>query len=154
MSWRWQSPHGFEIDCALERLDFATIHGFLSESYWARGISRERLEKAIQNSLPFGAYDGARFVGFARMVTDCATFGYLADVFVLPTERGRGISKALIQAVRLHPELQDLRRSLLATRDAHGLYRQFGFVSLGAPEIFMEIWEPTVYERLERSGRP
>jgi N-acetylglutamate synthase-like GNAT family acetyltransferase len=151
--WTFQSQHGFEIDTSRERLDLAAIYDFLSQSYWARGISRARLARALEQSLPFGAYDAQRFVGFARVVSDRATFAYLSDVFVLPSERGRGVSKALVAAVLAHPELQGLRRWMLGTRDAHELYRKFGFTQLAKPEIMMEIWEPTVYDRLAAEGR-
>ncbi|HEY4160297.1 MAG TPA: GNAT family N-acetyltransferase [Polyangiaceae bacterium] len=149
----WHGPDGFTIDTDRERLNFEAIYEFVSQSYWASGVSRERLARAIAYSIPFGAYEGERLVGFARVVTDRASFGYLADVFVVPNDRGRGISKALMTAVQRHPELQDLRRWLLGTRDAHGLYAQFGFAPLASPSIFMEIWEPSVYERLAREGR-
>lgn len=130
------------------RMDVAMIHRYLSEeSYWARGIPRELVERSIAHSLCFGAFDGQAQVGFARVVTDYATFGYLADVFVLPSHRGRGVSKALMQAVREHPELQALRRWHLVTRDAHGLYAQFGFAPLDAPERHMAITVPDAYAR-------
>ena len=110
------------------RLDLDVIHDFLNrESYWACGRSRERVERSIEHSLPFGLCKGRRQVGFARVVTDRATFAWLADVFVLPEERGRGLSKWLVECVLSHPELQNLRRWLLATRDAQELYRRYGF---------------------------
>ena len=124
----WQQG-GYTISDERARLDFDVIHGFLSgESYWARGRSRERVERAVEHSLPFGVYaaDG-RQVGFARVVTDRATFAWLADVFVVTEERGRGLSKWLVECVLAHPELQNLRRWLLATRDAQELYRRYGF---------------------------
>lgn len=128
-----------EISCERARMDVALIHGFLSqESYWAHGIPRELVERSIAHSLPFGAFDGEAQVGFARVVTDYATFGYIADVFVLPSHRGRGVAKELMQAIRAHPELQRLRRWHLVTRDAQGLYAQFGFAPLAAPERHME----------------
>ncbi|MCI0548571.1 MAG: GNAT family N-acetyltransferase [Candidatus Rokubacteria bacterium] len=121
------------------RLDLEVIHGFLSRSYWAAGIRREVVERAVRHSLCFGAYEGARQIGFARVVTDRATFAYVSDVFVLPDGRGRGVGKQLMAAIMAHPELQGLRRFTLVTRDAHGLYRQFGFGPPRHPERQMEI---------------
>ena len=129
-----------------ERMDVEVIHRYLSEeSYWAKGIPRELVERAIAHSLCFGAFDGEAQVGFARVITDYATFGYVADVFVLPSHRGRGIAKELMRAVRTHPELQSLRRWHLVTRDAHGLYAQFGFAPLDAPERHMAVAVPNAY---------
>jgi GNAT superfamily N-acetyltransferase len=128
-------------------LDVDTIHGFLRESYWAKGIPRAIVEKAVANSLCFGLYHHTRQIGFARVVTDQATFAYLADVFVLPEYRGQGLGKWLIACVRSHPELQGLRRWLLATLDAHGLYEQHGFIALRKPEVIMEINDPEIYLR-------
>jgi GNAT superfamily N-acetyltransferase len=122
------------------RLDRELIHRYLSrESYWARNIPRDLVDIAIENSLTFAAFHGGRQVGFARVVTDYAVFAYVGDVFVVPEYRGRGASKQLMQAIREHPSLQRLRRWHLLTRDAHGLYRQFGFRELEAPERHMEI---------------
>jgi len=105
------------------------------------------VERAIQHSLPFGLYLGAAQVGFARVITDFTSFGYLADVFILEAHRGKGLSKWMMQVLFSHPELQGFRRWMLATRDAHGLYRQVGFTSLAAPERFMEKWAPDIYRR-------
>lgn len=128
-----------EIRCDRARMDVALIHRYLSEeSYWARGIPRDLVERSIEHSLPFGAFDDGAQGGFARVVTDYATFGYIADVFVLPSHRGRGVSKELMQAIRTHPDLQRLRRWHLVTRDAHGLYAQFGFAPLANAEGHME----------------
>jgi N-acetylglutamate synthase-like GNAT family acetyltransferase len=135
----------YEISTDRERLDVGLIHEFLRSSYWARGVPREVVEKSIRNSLCFGAFLGRRQVGFARVVSDFATMAYVADVFVLPAHRGRGVSKRLMQVILAHPELQGLRRVLLATRDAHGLYDQFGFEALTHPEYFMTIHKPDVY---------
>ncbi len=133
-----------EVSTDPARLDLALIHRWLSESsYWARGRSMEMVVRAIENSLPFGAYLDGQQVGFARVVTDRATFAWLADVFILDEYRGRGYGKALVAAVLAHPELQGLRRWLLATRDAHGLYAQSGFVPV-PPERFMELLDITV----------
>ena len=120
-------------------LDLDMIHGFLSRSYWARGIPRELVARAIEHSLCFGAFvDGAQ-VGFARVITDHATFAYVSDVFVLESHRGRGVGKSLMAAIRSHPELQGLRRWTLFTRDAHALYRQYGFREARYPERLLEI---------------
>ena len=136
----------FDISTDPARLDRALIHRWLAEeSYWARGVPRAVVDKALDNSLCFGAYRDGRQVGFARTVTDRATFAYLADVFVLPEARGRGCAKRLMDAVVAHPELQGLRRMALATRDAHALYAQYGFTPLARPETFMERYRPEVY---------
>ncbi len=142
--WR----HGdYVISTERSRLDLDVIHGFLTRSYWSPGIPRGTVERAIQHSLPFGLYLGAAQVGFARVITDFTSFGYLADVFILEEHRGKGLSKWMMQVLFSHPELQGFRRWMLATRDAHGLYRQVGFTSLAAPERFMEKWDPDIYRR-------
>jgi GNAT superfamily N-acetyltransferase len=120
------------------RLDLDAICDFLSRAYWAQGRPRERIELSLQNSLVFGVYDGERQIGLARVVTDYATFAWVCDVFVDEQYRGRGIGKWLMATLVSHPDLQGLRRFLLATRDAHGLYAQFGFAGLSAPERWME----------------
>ena len=130
------------VDTDPARLDLNIMYDFLSKSYWANGVTREIVEKSLRHSLCFGAFEGENQVGFARVITDFATFAYLADVFVLEPYRGRGICSLLLEAIFSHPELQSLRRWLLATRDAHGLYAKFGFVPLKAPERFMEIHRP------------
>ena len=129
------------------RLDIACVHRYLSEeSYWAKGIPRETVERAVANSLNFGVYtpEGMQ-VACARVVTDKATFSWLCDVFVLAEYRGQGISKQLMEAIWSHPELQGLRRHLLATLDAHGLYQQFGFQELAAPDRYLEVRRPNPY---------
>ena len=127
-------------------LDVDVIHRFLSEeSYWANRRTREQTVMAIENSICFGLYDGRKQVGFCRVVSDRATFAYLGDVFVLPEYRGKGLSKMMIEAVVSHPELQGLRRWLLATKDAHGLYEHFGFAPLRFPERWMERTAPDAY---------
>lgn len=134
-----------EITSDRARMDVARIHDYLSnESYWARGIPPERVARSIANSLCFGAFDGELQVGFARVITDFATFAYIADVFVVASHRGRGISKQIMQAIADHPDLQSLRRWHLVTRDAQGLYAQFGFTPLDAPERHMMRLRPTV----------
>ncbi|MBI5859086.1 MAG: GNAT family N-acetyltransferase [Sphingobacteriales bacterium] len=129
------------------KLDIDFIHRFLTQSYWADRISKEIVAKSIEGSLCFGVFDGDRQIGFARMVTDNATFAYLADVFIEKNYRGKGLSKWLMQIIMSHPDLQGLRRILLATRDAHGLYSQFGFTPLNNPERWMQIHNPDVYKK-------
>jgi GNAT superfamily N-acetyltransferase len=136
----------YEFTCDKKRLDLEAIHGFLAHSYWSPGIPRAVVERAIANSLCFAVFHESQQIGFARVVTDTATFAYLADVYILPEHRGQGLSKRLMEQVVQHPDLQGLRRMLLATRDAHGLYERFGFRPLAAPERMMEIHNPSVYE--------
>ena len=129
----------YTISTDKSRLDVALIHRFLSqESYWAQNVPLDVVVRSIDNSLCFGVYHGDQQVGFARVVTDQATFAYLADVFVLPEHRGRGLSKQLMATISDWPTLQGLRRWVLATQDAHALYEQFGFTALNKPEIFMQ----------------
>ena len=127
------------------RFDLDVIHGFLTGSYWARGIPRETVARSMEHSLCFGAFDGDRQVGFARVISDRATYAYVCDVFALESDRKRGIGKSLMAAIMAHPELQGLRRWTLATRDAHGLYRQFGFGAPAYPDRQMEILDRTPY---------
>jgi len=128
------------------KLDISLIHQFLShESYWAKGIPIEIVKRSIDNSLCFGVFKDNKQVGFARMISDFATFAYLADVFILPEYRKLGLSKKLIKEILAHPDLQGLRAMLLGTVDAHGLYRQFGFKELEKPERFMQIRKPDIY---------
>ena len=128
-----------EISTDMSRLDIDLIHRFLSnESYWARKRTLEQTKTAIENSICFGLYRGERQIGFGRVVSDKATFAYVGDVFILDEFRGRGLSKVLMTAMLEHPELQGLRRWVLATKDAHGLYEQFGFTTLKFPERWME----------------
>ena len=123
-----------------KRIDLDVVHATLTASYWATGIPREVVERAVQHSLCFGAYLGNRQVGFARVVSDRATFAYVSDVFVLPSERGRGVGGRLMAAIMAHPDLQGLRRWTLFTRDAHALYRRFGFGDARYPDRLMEIF--------------
>lgn len=134
-----------DVDTDKTRLDLDVIHGFLTESYWAAGVPRAVVERSIAHSLCFGLYVDRRQAGFARIISDYATFAYLADVFVLERHRGRGLSKRLMDAIVAHPQLQGLRRWSLATRDAHGLYAQYGFTPLASPERYMERLNPGVY---------
>jgi GNAT superfamily N-acetyltransferase len=128
-------------------LDRPLVHRFLSErTYWSPGVPREIVERSIDHSLCFGVYRAGRQIGFARAVTDFATFAWLADVFILEEERGKGLSKKLVAAIQAHPQLQSLRRFMLGTRDAHGLYAQFGFEPVKYPERFMEIARANAYQ--------
>jgi len=131
------------------RLDVDAIHAFLSSSYWAAGIPRAVVERAIAGSICFGLFHGPRQIGFARVITDRATFAYLADVYVLEEYRGHGLGTWLIEAVSAHPDLGGLRRFVLVTRDAHGLYEKFGFTPLAKPGNYMEKHWPDVYRRSE-----
>ena len=142
---------GYKISTDKTDLDFEVIYGFISKSYWASGIPRQTLETAISNSFCFGVYDSHDSqIGFARLITDKATFAYLADVFIVESHRGKGLSKWLVESIVSHPELQCLRRMVLPTRDAHGLYAQYGFLPIENPEMFMQIWNPNVYHDLEK----
>jgi GNAT superfamily N-acetyltransferase len=135
--------HGaYELSYEQDRLQMDVIHGFLSTCYWSPGIRMEKMEKGIRNSLAVGAYLGREQVGFARLITDRASFGYLADVFVLDPHRGHGLAKAMTRALLEHPETRELRRVMLATRDAHGVYAACGFTPLDTPERFMQIHRP------------
>ena len=141
-------PPDYKISTDPHRLNIDVIHKFLAEdSYWSPGIPRSVVERAIENSLCFGVYHGATQVGFARVVTDKSTVALLADLFVLKTHRGKGLSKWLMRCVVGHEDLQGLRRLLLLTSDAHGLYRQFGFEQLGNPSRFMEVLRQDIYRR-------
>jgi GNAT superfamily N-acetyltransferase len=141
---------GFMVSTDRARLDLDAIHGFLAESsYWAKRIPFEIFARSVENSLCFGVYDSAGSqVGFARVISDFATFAYVADVFVLDSHRGRGLGKLLMESILQHPQLQGLRRWVLTTLDAHALYAQFGFTSPKWPERFMEILRPNLYETL------
>ena len=128
------------------RLDVDAIHKFLSEeSYWAKERTREQTMLAIKNSLPFGVYKGENLIGFARVVTDYATFAYLGDVFILEEFRGQGLSLWLMETIVNHPDLQGFRRWILATRDAHALYEKFDFTGLKFPARWMEKTAPNAY---------
>lgn len=141
----WQDGE-FTISTDRNRLQIEVIQRFLSEeSYWAKDRTREQTETAIENSLSFGVYRGEHQIGFARVVTDYATFAYLGDVFILPDFRGRGLSKRLMDAIVGHPDLQGFRRWILATRDAHALYEKFGFAGLKFPARWMEKCAPNAY---------
>ena len=137
----------FLISTDRARLDLDVLHSFLTNCYWAKGIPREVVAMSIEHSLCFGVYDGSGAqVGFARVVSDFATVAYLGDVFVLESRRGRGLGKWLMECIMRHPALQNLRRWILLTRDAHGLYSQSGFTPVQAPERYMELHRADVYE--------
>lgn len=135
----------FSISTDPAHLDIQAIHAFLSQAYWSAGIPRSVVERAIAGSLCFGIYDSERQVGFARVITDKATYAYLADVFVIDEYRGKGLAKWLMEVIMSHDSVQGLRRFTLATRDAHGLYAQFGFQPLHDPMRHMEIRRPDIY---------
>jgi N-acetylglutamate synthase-like GNAT family acetyltransferase len=138
----------FLISTDRSQLDVDAIHRFLARSFWAAEIPRATVVRAIENSLCFGVYDGAGQVGFARVISDFATYAYIADVFILEPYRERGLGKELMASIMAHPDLQGLRRWSLGTRDAHGLYAQFGFTPVDNPSpIMMEIVDPDVYTR-------
>jgi GNAT superfamily N-acetyltransferase len=138
---------GYTVSTDPERIDLSVVHGYLARSYWATGIPVALVRKAIENSLCFGIYDegNAEQVGFARVISDYATYAYLADVFILEEHRGRGLSKWLMECILAHPELQLPRTFFLATKDAHGLYSQFGFIPVEAPERYMVRRNPEVF---------
>lgn len=137
----------FLISTDRAKLDLDVIHNFLTRSYWAAGIPRATVARSIENSLCFGVYDNSNQIGFARVISDFATYAYLADVFILEPYRERGLGKELMASIMAHPQLQGLRRWSLATRDAHGLYAQFGFTALENPSRSMEIVDWELYSR-------
>ena len=143
---------GYTLSADPARLDLDVIYGFLTNCYWSRGIPREVVARSIENSLCFGVYEGTKQVGFARVISDFATYAYIGDVFILQSHRGRGLSQWMMECIMNHPKLQKLRRWTLVTRDAHGLYAKFGFTAVAKPESNMELHNPAVYERkLEQS---
>jgi GNAT superfamily N-acetyltransferase len=136
----------FLVSTDQSRLDVDVIHEFLTNCYWAKGIPKDTVLRSIANSLCFGVYSDEKQVGFARVISDFATYAYLGDVFVLDAFRGHGLGKWIMECIVAHPSLQGLRGWALATRDAHGLYAQFGFTPLHAPDRWMERHNPKVYE--------
>ena len=148
------SQGDYEISTDPARIDAAMVHEFLTNSYWAKGIPAETVKKSIENSICFGIYFGRRQVGFARVISDLATFAYLGDVFIVPDYRGRGLSRWLMECIICHPDLQGLRRWMLATRDAHGLYAKFGFMPLKRRDAWMEKHDSEIYTRNPRSNVP
>jgi GNAT superfamily N-acetyltransferase len=141
------SKDDFSISTDKNKLDIDFIQAFLARTYWAEGIPKEVVIKSINGSLSFGLYHLEKQIGFARIITDAATFAYLADVFIIEEFRGRGLSKWLVEVILSQPELHGLRRILLATKDAHGLYAQFGFTGLAIPERWMNIHHPDLYKK-------
>ena len=141
----------YSISTDKSKLNFNVIYNFIANSYWAKGIPKSVMQSAIDNSMCFGVYSAHNEqVGFARVVTDKATFAYLADVFIAPHLQGNGLSKLLIKTIVEHPELQGLRRFLLATSDAHGLYAQYGFKLIDNPALLMQINPENVYDKNNR----
>jgi GNAT superfamily N-acetyltransferase len=138
---------GFVISTDPGLLNLDVVHGFLTQCYWAKGVPREVVARSIENALCFGIYGDDKQVGFARVISDYATYAYIGDVFVLEAYRGRGLSKWLMECIMQHPNLQGLRRWSLVTGDAHGLYSQFGFTPLQSPELWMEIHKRDVYPK-------
>src|SRR5262245_52310532 len=154
MTHEWHQD-GYTISTDPQRLDLKAIHGFLTKAYWSPGIPMEIVKRSIDHSIPFGIYHSDRLVGFGRVITDRATFGYVGDVFVLEEHRGHGLSKWLVECIVSHPELQGFRRWVLITRDAQGLYRRFGFQPLAKPDRYMERHSPDAYRRgPEGAGDP
>jgi GNAT superfamily N-acetyltransferase len=139
------SKRGYRISSDASDMDVDAVHAYLSRSYWSSGIPKATVAKALSASLCFGLFKDNVQIGFARVVTDRATFAYLCDVYVLEEYQRQGLGKRLIAAVMSHPDLQGLRRFLLGTRDAHGLYAQFGFAPLANPQVFMSINRPNIY---------
>lgn len=140
--------NGFVFSDDKRLLDVTAIHDYLSnDSYWAKGIPLEVVKRSVENSLCFGIYRDTKQIGFARWITDKATFGYLADVYILEIHRGLGLSKKLMSLMLFHPDLQGLRRYMLGTLDAHGLYAQFGFKVIENPERLMGITVPDIYKQ-------
>lgn len=139
-------PIDYTISTERNKLDLPFIHHFLStQAYWSLNIPFETVRRSVENSLCFGVYRGDQQVGFARIITDYATIAYLGDVFIVPEHRGQGLSKRLIGEIMSHPDLQGLRRWILLTRDAHGLYSQFGWKAVTHPDRYMEVVDPNVY---------
>jgi GNAT superfamily N-acetyltransferase len=136
----------YSVSTDSSRLDLDVIHGYLQHAYWCEGIPRETVERSVQHSLCFGLFDRDRQIGFARVVTDYATYAYVCDVFVLEAHRGRGLATWLMQCVTSHPDLQGLRRWCLTTRDAHSLYEKAGFERTRIPERYMDRVRPDIYK--------
>jgi len=143
-----EQKENFLISTDKSRLDLEVIHAYLKRSYWASSIPLNIVEKCVENSLCFGIYDQDKQIGFSRIISDFATFAYLADVFILEEYRGKGLSKWMMLLIKNHPELQGLRRWMLATADAHDLYKQYGFEDLSRPDRMMEIVVPDIYNKL------
>jgi GNAT superfamily N-acetyltransferase len=147
MENREWKKNNYLISTDKSKINIDVVHDFLTQSYWAEGISKETVSRSIEHSLCFGLYHNKELVGFARVISDLATFAYLGDVFIISSHRGKGLSKWLMEIIMNHPELQGLRRFTLATRDAHGLYMQFGFRPFAKPERWMEKHDVDVYQK-------
>lgn len=144
MTTKWERG-SYVISSDPKRLCLESIHRVLKDAYWCRNIPFEVMERSIANSLPFGLFKEDEQIGFARVITDFATYAYIGDVYVEEAYRGQGLGVWMMEVIMDHPELQGLRRWSLATRDAHGLYEKFGFTPLNKPETFMERWVPNIY---------
>src|SRR5215217_1920030 len=144
MQW---TRNDYFITTDKSQMDVAFVHRFLKTSYWAENIPYETVQRSIEGALCFGVFHNNIQVGFARAITDSATFAYIADVFISEAFRGRGLSRWLMEVILAHPQLQGLRRILLATRDAHGLYKKVGFTSITNPEPWMQLHNPNVYKK-------
>jgi GNAT superfamily N-acetyltransferase len=142
MEW---SRGQFVVTTSPEEQDLEVIHGFLSQSYWAKGIPKITVAKSLKDALCFALLCNGKQIGFARVISDFATIAYLGDVFILPEHRGQGLSKWLMDCITSHPDLQGMRRWILATSDAHDLYAKYGFTALKQPSAFMELHNPNVY---------
>jgi GNAT superfamily N-acetyltransferase len=147
MENREWKKNNYLISTDKSKINIDVVHDFLTQSYWAEGIPKETVSRSIESSLCFGLYHNKELVGFARVISDLATFAYLGDVFIIPSHQGKGLSKWLMEIIMNHPELQGLRRFTLATRDAHGLYTQFGFRPFAKPERWMEKHDADVYKK-------
>jgi GNAT superfamily N-acetyltransferase len=150
-SW---SKGDYEISTDPARVDVSVVHAFLTNCYWAKGIPADTVRRSIENSICFGVYHGSQQAGFARIISDRATFAYLADVFVLQQYRGRGLSLWLMECIVGHPDLQGLRRWMLGTEDAHKLYARYGFTAIGHPEIWMERHRSDIYAITDKQIEP
>lgn len=142
-----EKKDNFLISTDKTKLDINAVHNYLTKSYWAEGIPPETVKKSIDNSDCFGVYDNDKLVGFARVISDNATIGYLGDVFILESHRGKGLSKWLMECIMKHPELQGFRRWILLTKDAHELYRKYGFKDIERPDRYMEIVNSDIYKK-------
>jgi GNAT superfamily N-acetyltransferase len=143
----WQQHRAeYTVSTDPSRMDIAVIHGYLSRAYWCEGIPRDVVERSMRNSLCFGLFKGEEQIGFARVITDYATYAYICDVFVLEAHSGHGLGAWLMQCVMRHPKLQGLRRWSLVTRDAHEFYREVGFTALAKPQSYMELHTPDIYK--------
>jgi len=147
-------PEEFKLSNEITDTDVIAAHSFISKTYWAKGISFETFKKAAENSVCFKITKENLLVGFARVITDKTTFAYLCDVFIKEEYRGKKLSISLMEKIISHPDLQGLRRWTLATSNAHGLYKKFGFKNLEKPEVYMELHNPDIYQKLNQTDKP